>query len=151
MEDINLEQTKFNSDNELKSYLGSLVLEYASQMNEIEKDIFDKSEVEPKKDFFLEFKQRYLPVFETYCSDKQRVYGGQANSFGYPTKYDGIEMFVQQEVTLKNSNRAEVYFRTENSFEAEYLFVLERKKGLWRIDNAKVRWYNETKWDSMIL
>ena len=97
------------------------------------------------------FKQRYLPIFETYCSDKQRVYGGQANSFGYPTKYDGIEMFVQQEVTLKNSNRAEVYFRTQNSFEAEYLFVLVRKKGLWRIDSAKVRWYNETKWDSMIL
>lgn len=151
MENINLEQTEFNSESELKSYLSSLVLEYASKMNEIEKNIFEKSEIEPKKDFFLEFKQRYLPVFETYCSDKQRVYGGQANSFGSPTKYDGIEMFVQQEVTLKNSNRAEVYFRTENCDKAEYLFVLVRKKGLWRIDSVKRCWYNKNNWRSVIL
>ena len=148
---MDLNKTEFHTENELKDYLISLVLEYTSIMNKIESDIDSKSAEEPKKDFFPEFKERYLPVFEKYCSDKRRVYGGQANSYGNPTKFDGIEKNIEKSVELKNKNRAEVYFKTDNDFDAEYLFIVLRKNGTWRIDSAKDRWYNNEKWKSVLL
>jgi hypothetical protein len=151
MEQINLQQAEFRNESELKSYLVSLVLGYASTMNRIETEIFLKQEAGgiSTSDLFEEYEQKYLPVFTAYCSDKKRVYGG-AGSFGCPTKFDGIEKCIEANVVFKNSNRAEVYFKTENDFDAKYLFVLVRKKGLWRIDNAKERWFNGS-WRNIIL
>ena len=146
-----LKRTDFQSENELKIYLRDFVLDYASQMNEIENEICRREEAEPATDFFPEFKQRYLPVFEAYCSDKQRSYGGQANSYGSPSKFDSVENFVEYTVELKNKNRAEVYFKTANDEDAEYLFVLLRKSNFWRIDSYKDRWYEEEKWNTRIL
>lgn len=152
MEQINLQQAEFRNESELKSYLVSLVLGYASTMNRIETEIFLKQEAGgiSTSDLFEEYEQKYLPVFTAYCSDKKRVYGGRAGSFGCPTKFDGIEKYIEANVVFKNSNRAEVYFKTENDFDAKYLFVLVRKKGLWRIDNAKERWFNGS-WRNIIL
>ena len=152
MEQINLQQAEFRNESELKSYLVSLVLGYASTMNRIETEIFLKQEAGgiSTSDLFEEYEQKYLPVFTAYCSDKKRVYGGRAGSFGCPTKFDGIEKCIEANVVFKNSNRAEVYFKTENDFDAKYLFVLVRKKGLWRIDNAKERWFNGS-WRNIIL
>jgi hypothetical protein len=148
---IDLNISEFESEQTLKNYLIQLPLVYATLMNEIESDIYKKSEVDGEVDYFPEFKQRYLPVFNAFCSDKKRVYGGQASSYGFPSEFDGIESSVERNVELKNKNRAEVYFRTENNFEAEYLFIVVRKNGTWRIDNAKYRWYRSEKWKSMIL
>lgn len=152
MEQINLEQTEFRSESDLKSYLVSLVLEYASTMNRIEMETFLKQEAGKTKssDLFEEYKQKYLPVFTAYCTDKKRAYGGQAGSFGCPTKYDGIEKYTEDNVVFKSSNRAEVYLKTDNDFKSEYLFVMVRKKGLWRIDSAKERWFNSS-WRNIIL
>ena len=151
MKKIDLNKTDFQTEDDLKNYLTSLVLEYASTMNKIEEEICLKEQNQPEKDFFPEFKKLYLPVFEKYCSEKRRIYGGKADSFGIPTKFDGIEKHTECSVDLKNKNRAEVYFKTDNDEDAEYLFVLFRKSNIWRIDNAKVRWYEEEKWDTVIL
>lgn len=152
MAQINLQQTEFRNESELRSYLVSLVLEYASTMNRIEMEIFLKQEAGgiSTSELFEEYEQKYLPVFKTYCSDKKRAYGGRADSFGCPTKFDGIEKYIEANAVLKNSNRAEAYFKTENDFNAEYFFVVVRKKGLWRIDNAKERWFNGS-WRNIIL
>lgn len=71
MEQINLEQTEFRSEIDLKSYLVSFVLEYASTMNRIEMETFLKQEAGKTKssDLFEEYKQKYLPVFTAYCTD----------------------------------------------------------------------------------
>jgi hypothetical protein len=151
IEKVDLNKTDFQSEDKLKIYLRDLVLDYASQMNTIENDICKKEDAEPEKDFFPKFKQRYLPVFEAYCSDKKRSYGGQADSYGSPSKFGGIENFVEYSVELKNKNRAEVYFKTTNDENAEYLFVLLRNNKVWRIDNYKDRWYGKEKWRSGIL
>ena len=121
MVQINLQQTEFRNESERRSYLVSLVLEYASTMNRIEMEIFFKQEAGriSTSDFFEEYENKYLPVFTAYCSDKKRVYGGRASSFGCPTKFDGIEKYIEANVVFKNSNRAEVYFKTENDFDAK--------------------------------
>lgn len=150
---INLNQSEFQSEDEMKSYLCAVALEYASTMNEIERDISAKSDANPETDFFPEYKERYLPVFNAYCSEKRRVYGGQADSYGSPPQYDGIEKYTEQRVELKTKSRAEAYFKT-NSYngddQAEYLFVLLRKNGLWRIDSFKYSLYG-FKWSNGIL
>ena len=119
MVQINLQQTEFRNESERRSYLVSLVLEYASTMNRIEMEIFLKQEAGgiSTSDLFEEYEKKYLPVFTAYCSEKKRVYGGRASSFGCPTKFDGIEKYIEANVVFKNSNRAEVYFKTENDFE----------------------------------
>ena len=129
----------------------NLVLEYATAMNAIERDIYAQSEAEPEEDFFPAFDVRYRPVFEAYTSKKRRVYGGKAVTFGQPVKFDGIETAIESTVTLKNKSRAEVYFKTVNTFKAEYLFVLLKEAGEWKIDNAKHRWYGDEKWNPKIL
>jgi len=156
MNNINFDLNKeeFSSEEELKEYLLSIALYYGSKMNEIENHIYKLSEENREKqdfDDFSEFRKLYLPVFEAFASDKKRVYGGKADSFGYPSKYDGIENSIESSVSLKNKNRAEAYFKTTNNFDAEYLFVLVRKNNLWRIDNIKDRWYNSEKWGSVIM
>lgn len=152
--DFDLNRDEFSSEEELKKYLLSMALYYGSKMNEIENYIYKSSKENKGKqgfDSFGEFRKLYLPVFEAFASDKKRVYGGQANSFGFPSKYDGIENSTETFVTPKNKNRAEVYFKTNNNFEAEYLFVLVRKNNLWKIDNIKDRWYGNEKWSSTIM
>ena len=59
-------------EKELKQYLSALVLEFATKMNEIETDIYLKSEEDEddEKDWFEEFNKQYQPVFEAYCRDK---------------------------------------------------------------------------------
>lgn len=136
---------------ELENHLIQLTLDYGSQMNELEKDICEKDEKDPTTNYFDEYKKRYKPIFESYCTDKKRVYGGQANSFGIPTKYDGIEDAIEKSVLLKNKNRAEVYFKTNNDFKAEYLFVVLRKNDVWKIDSVKYRFYDKGNWKTQIL
>ncbi len=152
--DFNLNRTEFPSEKELEEYLLSMSLYYGTKMNEIENYIYklhDENRENQEIDYFPEFRKLYLPVFEAFATDKKRVYGGKADSFGFPSKYDGIENFIESSVILKNKNRAEVYFKTNNNFDAEYLFVLIRKNDLWRIDNVKYRWYNNKKWSSTIM
>lgn len=78
-------------------------------------------------DIFKEYRLLYEPIFNAFVSDKKRVYGGKAGSFGYPTKFDGIEEYVEKEVNLKTKGRAEVIFRTNNIFKADYQLIIIRK------------------------
>lgn len=138
-------------EKELKKYLIDFVLEFGSKMNELEREIVEKAESNPGKDYFEEYEKKYLPIFQEYCTDKKRIYGGKSDSYGIPTRYDGIESSIEKTITIKNRNRAEVYFKTTNNFEAEYLFVVLRKNDLWRIDNVKYKWWKSEKWKSQIL
>lgn len=152
--DFDLNKEEFSSEEELKDYLLSMALYYGSRMNQIENHIYKLSEQNKGKqgfDDFGEFRKLYLPVFESFASDKKRVYGGKANSYGFPSKYDGIENSIERTITLKNKNKAEIYFKTTNNFDAEYLFIIIRKNNKWRIDNIKDRWYGNEKWNSIIM
>ncbi len=138
-------------EKELGIQLINSVLEFASKMNELERDIVEKDEKNPEKDHFKEYKDKYLPIFHKYCTDKKRAYGGKADSYGTPTHYDGIEKAIDQKVVFKTKNRAEVYFKTNNDFDAEYLFVVLRKNETWKVDNVKYKWFGSDKWKPKIL
>jgi NTF2 fold immunity protein len=127
--------------------------EYAIKMNDIENRILELKEnnSDNKIDYFEEYKKQYNPVFQHYSTNKKRVYRGQANSYGKPTKYDGINEETNGQISFKSSSKAEVYFKTNNVFKAEYLFVLLKESDVWKIDNVKFKWYNNEKWKSNIM
>lgn len=122
-----------------------LVLQYATQMNEIE------AYAHTIKQDFAEYQVLYKNIFDKYVTQKKRVYGGNGDCYGNPTKYDSIDKAVETTVTFKTKNRAEVYFKTENDFNAEYLFIVLFQKGEWKIDSYKLKWYNAEKWTNMLL
>lgn len=150
---FDLDRTDFNSENDLKEYLFSLVLCYTKEMNKIEKYMDEKSANADQNNLnlFEEYRQLYNPIFTAFASDKTRAYGGKANSFGYPTKFDGIEEYIEKEIIFKTKSKAEVIFRTNNRFQAAYQFIIIRKNEKWRIDNAKYNWYHKDKWKPLIL
>ena len=109
-------------------------------------------EENPQVNWFKEFEKELAPIFEEYCTDKHRVYGGKnVGMIGFPTKFNGIENYIEASVELKNKNRAEVYFKTGSNFKDEYLFVVLRKNNTWKIDSYKNRRYGNEKWDNKIL
>ncbi|QQS03882.1 MAG: hypothetical protein IPK50_16500 [Fibrobacterota bacterium] len=122
-------------------------------MNELEIRIFETKDNYRANgvDIFEEFRKEYNPIFLRYATGKKRVYGGQANSFGKPTRYDGILIETDGQATLKSKTKAEVYFKTKNSFAAEYLFVLQKEDDEWRIDSVKHKRYNSEKWNKHIM
>ncbi len=138
-------------EKELKEYLEQMVLEYSTQMNELELKYSELDEKNTNIDYFLAYKKEYFPIFEKYCTNKKRAYGGRGDNFGSPAQYDGIENSVESKVEIKTKSRAEVYFKTNNNFKAEYLFVVLKKSGEWKIDNVKYKWYEKEKWDTMHL
>jgi hypothetical protein len=150
------------NEQEFKEYLINFVQEFGTKYNALEKSIDEKSKAETAAfpnftseqervdwerknlskytDWFEEFRKLYIPIFEKYCTDKKRTYGGPDNiSFGFPVKFNGIENSIEINVTIKNKNRAEVYFKTSTSFDDEYLFVVLRKTDEWKIDGYKNR------------
>lgn len=148
---IDLNKSVFDSGSELKEYLIALTYEYACKVNELERDISEKANADKEKDFFPEYKERYTPIYMAYCTEKRRARGNYAGSFGNPTRFDGIESATEKKVRSKTKDRAEIYFRTQNDFNAEYLFVLLQENGVWRIDSVRDRWYNSRNWSRAIL
>ncbi|SQI44113.1 Uncharacterised protein [Leminorella richardii] len=152
----------------LKAYLVERVRAFGETWNEIENDIRTRSEEEdkslrkqypgveyhyaPRTDWFTPFGDRIAPLFDEYCTDKRRVYGGKSpKSFGFPSKFAGIESLLDAQVELKTKSRAEVYIKTQTDFQDEYLFVMLKKAGEWRIDSYKGRRYGSENWRSQIL
>lgn len=160
------------NEQQLKEYLVKLAQEYGSKWNEYEDSVREQSEAEmaampefadaeeqfawfkenKPTDWHEELSKWVGPLFDRYCTDKKRVYGGKnVRSFGFPAKFNGIGSPVETSVDLKNKNRAEVYFKTKTAFQDEYLFVLLRKAGQWKIDSYKGRRFGDEKWDNRIL
>jgi len=139
------------TDTDLQNELINSALEYATQMNALELRFSKLDDENPGTDYFPEYKEKYLGIFNKYCTNKKRSYGGQGDSYGEPAQYDGIEDSIKQKMELKTKSRAEVYFKTKNAFDAEYLFVLLKKSGDWKIDSAKYKWYKQEKWDTLHL
>lgn len=160
------------NEQELQIHLIQLVHEYGAKRNRIEAAIRERHQAEetaipsfntdedriawqkehPPIDWFAEFRRQLEPVFDFYCTNKKRVYGGKnISSFGFPVKFNGIEHPVETGVEFKNKNRAEVYIQTATNFQDEYLFVVLRKAGQWKIDSYKYRRYGVEKWDNGIL
>ncbi|MBK8804022.1 MAG: hypothetical protein IPN71_18595 [Fibrobacteres bacterium] len=113
----------------LETHLIQITKEFAIKMNELEIRIFETKDNYRADgvDIFEEFRKEYNPIFLRYATSKKRVYGGQANSFGKPTRYDGILIETDGQATLKSKTKAEVYFKTENSFAAEYLLCYKKR------------------------
>jgi hypothetical protein len=114
------------------------------------RSMYDRTRVRTKK-YFVAYKKQYNPVFQQYTTSKKRVYGGQANSYGRPTRYDGIVIETIGQVNLKSKSRAEVYFKTDSNVKAEYLFILLKESDSWKINNVKYKWFNNDKWKSLIM
>lgn len=138
---------------DLENHLIHIARSYAVKMNEIENQIFEIYQNDKTRltESFAAYKAQYDPVFQQYATSKKRVYGGQANSYGRPTRYDGITAGTTAQATVKSKSKAEVYFQTDNQFSAEYLFVLHREGEEWKIDNVKYKWYNSEKWSALIM
>ncbi|MBC3952033.1 MULTISPECIES: NTF2 fold immunity protein [Pseudomonas] len=152
----------------LKSHLALRVSEFGAKWNEIERDVYAGHEKEDdelqetcpgieyhyaaRTDWFAIFGERTAPLFDDYCTDKRRVYGGKGpGSFGFPAKFNGVESPTEVLVEIKTKSRAEVVIKTETNFQDEYLFVMLKKAGEWKIDSYKARRYGNEKWDSRIL
>lgn len=152
----------------LKSYLALRVSEFGASWNSTERDIYARHQQEDETlrqthpgdeyhyvagtDWFERFGERIEPLFDHYCTDKRRVYGGKGpRSFGFPSKFNGIENPTDISVEIKTKSRAEVFVKTQTSFQDEYLFVMLKKAGEWRIDSYKSRRYGGESWDSRIL
>ncbi|MET3052364.1 NTF2 fold immunity protein [Pseudomonas alkylphenolica] len=155
-------------NDELTMYLAERVRCFAQRWNKIEQDIRDASQREEallreqysgdeyhfvsRTDWFEKMAIQITPLFDAFCTDKQRVYGGKSpKSFGFPAKFNGIESPAELRVELKTKTRAEVYVKTSTSFEDEYLFVVLKKAGEWKIDGYKNRRYGDEKWAAKIL
>lgn len=162
---LDLMRQHFASDDELRAYLAELVRSYCTLMNALERDVLEKDArgyykdmpydpvLEPSADF-ADYQARYRPIFEAFCTHKKRSYGGDAGSYGHPAKFDELENATQSvQLTLKNASRAEACFVTTGG--RDFLFVLLRKGGLWRIDSYKYRFRprdgREEKWNNGIL
>ncbi|GKX57135.1 hypothetical protein SOASR030_32470 [Leminorella grimontii] len=152
----------------LKTYLAERVRAFGEKWNLIENDIHTQSREEdsalreqypgieyhyaPRTNWFAPFGERTSPLFDEFCTDKRRVYGGKnPKSFGFPSKFNGIEDPLEVNVEIKTKSRAEVYVKTQSQFKDEYLFIMLKKAGEWRIDSYKNRRYGNEKWSSSIL
>lgn len=127
--------------------------QYEQEEAEIKnKAIGDEFHYAKRTDWIDQFLNLISPLFDEYCTAKDRVYGGKnRQNFGFPVKFNGIEKPIETKVELKNKNRAEVFIKTETLFNDEYLFVLLRKSDVWKIDNYKNRRYGNEKWNAQIL
>ena len=152
----------------LKEVLINTVIQYGKKWNTIEDSIYKEHKEEEKElrekysdnefhyakrtNWFEKFSNLTNPMFDEYCTDKKRVYGGKnIRSFGFPVKFHGIENPTETDVILKNKNRAEVYIKTNTDFSDEYLFIVLRKLDTWKIDSYKNKCYGKEKWESGVL
>lgn len=170
---------------ELKKYLVEKVLAYGSKWNDFENYIYEQHiqerarleeirererrkcttpeqrsnvQVQQGVDWFEEFTRLISPLFDEYCTDKKRVYGGKKQcSIGSPPKYRGIEAPLETNVELKSKNRAEVHIKVKPVMEleingyGEYLFVLLWKSKEWKIDSYKYKGSGWDKWLATLL
>ncbi|CAI3952290.1 NTF2 fold immunity protein [Commensalibacter communis] len=157
-----------NEDTALQDKILSMVIDFASQWNVIETDIRNQMDAEeaiilqkndgvydhyaPRTDWFSLLNEQISPLIDHFCTEKPRIYGGKTQrSFGFPSKFNGIETAEKTAVEIKSKSRIEVYFKTTTMFDDEYLFVVLKKAGEWKIDGYKNRRYHKEKWDNQIL
>ena len=67
-------------------------------MNVLELRFSKLDDENPGTDYFPEYKEKYLGIFNKYCTNKKRSYGGQGDSYGEPAQYDGIEDSIEQKI-----------------------------------------------------
>jgi hypothetical protein len=138
-------------EQQTKEQIFNHVMEFATKMNHLENKFASINKKNPGTVSFEDFNNEYAEIFTPYCTEKKRAYGGQGVCFGIPTKYDRVENYIERSIELKNKNRAEVYFKTNNNFNAEYLFIVLRKEDEWKIDSYKERRFNGEKWTNKLL
>ncbi|SUI60381.1 Uncharacterised protein [Shewanella putrefaciens] len=153
---------------ELKAYLTERLLSFCRRWNSIENTLYTERTAEEDKlrqelpvaefhyakqtDWFALLNEQIAPLFDDFCTDKPRVYGGKVrNSFGFPSKFNGCDHPLEVQITFKNKSRAEIYIKTNTNFEDEYLFIALKKADEWRIDSYKNRRYGNEKWSVQIL
>ena len=132
---IDLNKTKFNNEDELKQFLLSLVLDFATKVNNLENEYY-------KKGTFEEFKEKYLLLFNKFCTEKRKKKGTKINSIFHPGRYTGIEEAIVK-IDVYDKNCVHIFF--EQNFESNFrvLFLIKKDNDVWRIDNLKkLEWVN---------
>lgn len=84
-----------------------------------------------------EARQKLRAIFETYCTPKQRVYGGPEHfSLGQPPQYDWQEERI---LNREQPSPRKMIFYVSSPTWGKLKFVLHKKGGKWLID-SKQRW-----------
>jgi uncharacterized protein len=91
----------------------------------------------------------YARAFSSYCTPKQRVYGG-GGSFGFPPNYEPEESLTS--VTVRGA-RAELTSvqRKDRPLRYENFYVLLKKGSKWLVDSKKNRCIGLKDWKNTIL
>jgi hypothetical protein len=133
---VDLNKTEFNSEEELRVYLLALVLDFTSKVNALDKEFFGKGE-----DPFPEFKEKYIALFDKYCTEKRRAKGSRVNSIFSSGRYTETEKSLVK-IEFITEDSAELYFKTEY-LPYDSVFVIKRREGIWRIYKYRhLRWKN---------
>ena len=153
----------------VETQAGSLAAEYAEEFNHwqsqfhiemmkfLEKDNECVSIYNQHYDeIHNRYKQQYEALFNKFCTIRKRVYGGPEGSISarYPSKFDGIHRNSPYTIIQKSKSRIEVVFEnilSVNSMKQDYMFVLLKKAGDWKIDSYKSKLPEQVKWDNGIL
>lgn len=133
-----------------------IVLDFTSEMNAWEQQCHYRKRYEHGYEFTKEKDLRlggdkplenllkeYYPIFEKYCTQRERKYGGQPYSFG--NRYMGIDEESILEVNIVNPKTIEVICQEKGRRDTKYKFVLFKRSEEWLIDNAY--WEDNNKWE----
>ena len=127
--DLDLEKTQFKNDKDLESYLLSLVLNFTSEVVDLEKKYFEKNN-------FQEFKEKYILLYNKYCTEKRKLKGSKINSIFSPSRFTGIANAFS-EIKLIKKKCIEILFKIKKDPEFGFIFILKEENNLWRIDGFR--------------
>lgn len=162
MEIINEANEKFKDrQNEICGFLFDLL----RKINEIEKDIFDKSEELKRKkaemgipkhqvgpgenELWDEYEERLGEIVKPACTEKllKRRYGG---SYGKPSKYDYLGGECTARFIMKTAKRAVVQTDFMHGTPQSHKFVIRDVDGKWLVDEVYYgfqsdpdKWYSD--------
>jgi len=128
--ELDLQKTKFANDEELKSYLITLVLQFASYVNNLDFKYFSK-------DNFQEFKENYLKLFNNYCTEKRKQKGSKVYYISSKGRFGEIEKAIVKFFYLQKRQAEIGFFPTVEEYLDCYKFDLRKENNIWRINNIK--------------
>ena len=93
----------------------------------------------------------YFPIFEKYCTGRQRTHGGFPSSWSRQGTYTGASPDTVFRSELEHADRACVYVRAGQFPDKRFKFALFRQREGWRIDHAYWGRSDDGPWERAIL
>ncbi|WP_434779550.1 NTF2 fold immunity protein [Neisseria sp. Ec49-e6-T10] len=130
--------------------------EFFKAMYEWEKEANDLDDKDADEQLFpgwkLRSKKKRDEIFQRYLTDRKRAYSDPF-SFEWPYKFE-IELEEVTSIEIKN-HQAHVYTiksdPTDEDFKYERCFKFKKTKEKWLLDNIKIRFDLNEKWDSYVI